>query len=330
MEDADEWALTCVEGEDGSSSHRQPAGTPKRMVTDPSSREAGAYGYARVKFGSPVKPISSEPVKQEPDTPPEGLIEGKQAPGRSPFRAMAPGRVVQGTGSGEKRYPAVDHIELFRDVLDQPGLEIPPAIQERLERHLEELAAGERWVVEPDVHEALQKGPSEVRRMDAVMQRLEKKWREALEEGSECSPRGSAFDLPTELRRMDSVIKRLQGMWNEALSAHDRDSRESHDSSLDYSGMRSENQSAYWAAGRGTVEARDVARSVEPGLFGCDVLDLIRELGKRREVKADNYRATFEKAIYEHRCRGEVDLSELQSSPSYMSSTSRESNLSQT
>ena len=77
--------------------------------------------------------------------------------------------------------------------------------------------------------------------MDAVMQRLEKKWKEALEEKAGGSPRGSAFDLKTELRRMHGVIGQLEGMWKESLEVRDLASRQSHDSSLDYSGLRSEN-----------------------------------------------------------------------------------------
>ena len=93
-------------------------------------------------------------------------------------------------------------------MLNQPGVDIHPDIAKRLEKHLEE---PKRWAIEPDVHEVLQVPRSEVRRMDAVMQRLEKKWKEALQERTQGgSPRGSAFDLRTELRRMHTVIGQLE------------------------------------------------------------------------------------------------------------------------
>ena len=53
-------------------------------------------------------------------------------------------------------------------------------------------------------------------------------------------------------------------------------------SSEDYSDLKSENQSAYWKAGRGTVEDFNVAQSVAPPLFGCDIMQEILEIDKRR------------------------------------------------
>ena len=68
-----------------------------------------------------------------------------------------------------------------------------------------------------------------------------------------------------------------------------------------------------------------MAQSVEPPLFGCDILDEIKVLGKLREVKAENYRENFERLIYEHRCREEVDLSDLPSQVSYSFKSSENS-----
>ena len=59
---------------------------------------------------------------------------------------------------------------------------------------------------------------------------------------------------------------------------------------MDYSGLRSENQSAYWRAGRGTVQDKNVALSVDPPLFGADILDEIRAINRHSLRKAENYR----------------------------------------
>ena len=229
--DADEWAITGVEDEGEASTERDYTRRPDGIATDPNAREDGAFANAKVKFGGPAKASTLQ----------ASLLGATQSPRASKFGGLTLSQEDRGTKTRESRHPAVDHIELFRDVLNQPGVEVAPEIARRLERHLEELEAGRRWVVEPHVHDVLQLPRREVRRMDAVMQRLEKKWKEALEEKAGGSPRGSAFDLRTELRRMHGVIGQLEGMWKESLEVRDLASRQSHDSSLDYSGLRSEN-----------------------------------------------------------------------------------------
>ena len=73
------------------------------------------------------------------------------------------------------------------------------------------------------------------------------------------------------------------------------------------------------------MQDKNVALSVDPPLFGADILDEIRAINRHSLRKAENYRENYERLIYEHRCREEVDLSELPSQVSYSLRSSNDS-----
>ena len=59
-------------------------------------------------------------------------------------------------------------------MLNQTGLDIDAATHERLEKYIE---APVKWIDEPEVHNVLGVPKNRVRRINAVMLRLENKWK---------------------------------------------------------------------------------------------------------------------------------------------------------
>ena len=194
-------------------------------------------------------------------------------------------------------------------------MDIDPETQKRLEEFLN---APKKWIEEPEAHEALGLPKNKVRRINAVMQRLEHKWRG--EDLVQRSPRGSEFNLKTELRRMQGVIGSLEAMWKEDNEMNEFTSNrqsQAEQSSLDLSELQSVNQSAYWRAGRYAVYDENAIASVEKPLFDTGIQEEIRQINMQRLRKTENWRSVFEKAIYDQRCREEVDMNELPGSVSY-------------